>query len=656
MADQQSQLVAKEAAKAALTAVLDDTSTAEAEKLAAETLVADLTEANLVLEVDKVKLGQASDKADDALEAAEDIITKMDGGVFNSDITVNGTDYLAGAGYEGLIQELANVADVAADLTDAEAALAAAQAELVVLEADNATALAYEATKETALTTAEAAEAAALQVTATAQLTFDIAQQELANQSANLNAALTAVADQEDVVETKQTALDEATEDLTDAQADLAEDQADLVAANAAKAAATAAVLAAQVVAADAPALQTAAEVAQQIIIDAAQVTLDAAIAATAVAQAAYDATPNGTTLLALQQAQAAEATAQAARDAAQEVFDDISILADANQAVTDAQTAETTAITAVFDAEAAINDVGTGTQDLADAAQATVDTAQDELDAELVILAEKEADVVTELALADASAELAARDAAQVALNDATALSDAATTAKGTAQTEFDAASALVLDDQGNMDPSDDTGTQALVTAKIAEIGAYDGTGDPADPDNYTGLEADLIEAQNAVATAAEDTAEITALIAACQADYDAAVLALAGLQTAADAAADAVDANEAQIAANDAMISELEAVILVLGDYIDGGVVMEAAESEPVKIEIETLTDEIETLKAQIEATQDALADNVISETELNAKIVVETNYLNALIAERDALQEAANQYFALYLAALG
>jgi uncharacterized small protein (DUF1192 family) len=103
--------------------------------------------------------------------------------------------------------------------------------------------------------------------------------------------------------------------------------------------------------------------------------------------------------------------------------------------------------------------------------------------------------------------------------------------------------------------------------------------------------------------------------------------------------------------------MITELNAVIAVLDAVInppDGTVTVVVVEKS-VKEAIAKLTDEIETLKAQIEASQDALADNVISETELTAKIAVETDELNQLILERDAALESANQYFDLYLAAL-
>jgi hypothetical protein len=207
--DQLVDLAAQQAALVALKAVATDPATAEAQRDALQLQVAQLVESNLALAVGAAELANAKADATDAFEAAEDIITTMDGGEFNNAATVLGTDYIANDGYEGLVLELAglNTADKQTAVDDAEVALAAEEARLVTLAANVVTAQAYEDGKAAALETADQALFDAEQITDAAQIQVDIAAQELANQSAALNAALTAeaaaeleVADAEDDV------------------------------------------------------------------------------------------------------------------------------------------------------------------------------------------------------------------------------------------------------------------------------------------------------------------------------------------------------------------------------------------------------------------------------------------------------------------------
>ncbi|MBA7540794.1 hypothetical protein ES705_33097 [subsurface metagenome] len=99
-----------------------------------------------------------------------------------------------------------------------------------------------------------------------------------------------------------------------------------------------------------------------------------------------------------------------------------------------------------------------------------------------------------------------------------------------------------------------------------------------------------------------------------------------------------DAIDANNDIIVAQDQLWD-------ILFNHLDN-----------IDLTIEGLQAEIDAVKISINDLEKALADNVIDENEATAIIAAETAELGVLVNLRDGYLAIADEYWALYLAAIG
>jgi len=116
-----------------------------------------------------------------------------------------------------------------------------------------------------------------------------------------------------------------------------------------------------------------------------------------------------------------------------------------------------------------------------------------------------------------------------------------------------------------------------------------------------------------------------------ALEAVYDAAFKAYNDMQ-------DAIDANDDIIAAQDGLF-------VILNDHLDA-----------LDLIIEDLQNGIDAVKISINTNEYLLADDIIDENELTAIIAAETAELGVLVNLRDGYLAIADEYWALYLAAIG
>jgi len=276
-------------------------------------------------------------------------------------------------------------------------------------------------------------------------------------------------------------------------------------------------------------------------------------------------------------------------------------------------------------------------------------------------------------------SAQLVVVDAAQSALDalndpfdDATDLVNDANTAIGdanaaiataegdvaSAQADFDASEAILADEADDLlavDPSlqglmDTYGTafDAWLTAAAADFEAQDIT-DTAEglmddiQDEVDNINDDITNNLEDLADAQANLAIAQGIVSNLQADFDA--VDPAALFVALQAADDVFDNIENQIDINDDIIDSNDTLI----DALEGNL-------DDINSAIEDTKDDIEGLKETINDLEKDLADSAISEAELTAEIAAQQVYLATLQDERDANLALADEYWALYLAAIG
>ncbi len=235
----------------------------------------------------------------------------------------------------------------------------------------------------------------------------------------------------------------------------------------------------------------------------------------------------------------------------------------------------------------------------------------------------------------ADDGSDPAVTAALTTAVVDATTVRDDAQTVYGDAQTAT--AAALV---NYNLANGDVTTAQTDVDNQQIIVDGLNG-----DLDTLNG---DLDTLNDDLNTLNGELASIQADIAALQVDYDAAVANLTALMAAETVAIDALDVPTAAKAANTALKNQLQLVVNAIDAFLTSGTSLVA--------EIESLKDDIETKKIAINATEKSLADDVVDEAELTSQIAAEQQELVRLQGLRDGYLALANEYFALYTAAIG
>jgi hypothetical protein len=543
------------------------------------------------------ELSQAADASELAFEEAEDMITIMDGGVFNDDQSVNDFDWNNGDSYEGLTQELANASDTQGlqdNINDAQADIDVAEAELIVLEATLATA-------ETNLAAQEAILAPLAAAVITAQATEDAAQSTLDVENANQTIVDNVLIAANNDLTTADTDLDNANTAVTDALEDV--NDAEYAVIDEGNTGALQAIIDARQLDIDATFVPDGFDGSQQVLDD-------AVIAYNAdPSPANYTAMINAQNALAVDQQELADAQA----DLAQLPID----VTDAQAALVDAQATQTAATTAQAAATTAVTN-----------AQTDVDTQQ----------------VIT--------------DAAQAAFDTAEAATDAAEAQETVAETNVTAAEGLVnaaqlliYDDNGTPNnPNDDSGL-------VFDIGGYDGTGDPNDTANWTGLYKTLFDANAALDDANETIADATAAIAAHQADYDAAVAGIAALETTMDADATASADNTALITSTGNAIGDLEDIIFIIDEIFLEGTGAGTADSGAVIADLITAQEDAIETQIRSNATIQGTIDNGnLDVTQANQDITNMQTELAQLNVEYNGLLANAAEWLALMNAAIG
>jgi chromosome segregation ATPase len=275
---------------------------------------------------------------------------------------------------------------------------------------------------------------------------------------------------------------------------------------------------------------------------------------------------------------------------------------------------------------------------------------------------------------LADAEEALAELDddidAAQADLTDATNDKTAASLALSSAQTDLANAEAAETAAQVDVDAElanmviADAALQTFVDAfnaaddvkndvKDTFEDAEDVTDDA--EDLMDDMQDDVDDLTERIADNNEDIADANEDIALAQAKIDFHTAVMADLQTAYDAV-DIAALNAAYVVANKANAALQDAIdanddTVEAQSYLAEALEAEMESFDAAIIEVEEMIDD---MKKAINVLEKSLADNVIDEEELTAKIGEAQAKLDMFINMRDGYMELADQYWALYEAA--
>ncbi len=179
-------------------------------------------------------------------------------------------------------------------------------------------------------------------------------------------------------------------------------------------------------------------------------------------------------------------------------------------------------------------------------------------------------------------------------------------------------------------------------VDIEVQELLLFNDQGDN-DPSNDTGYQEDLADA---IADQAEYQADITRL----QSAYDDAIANIDGIRASLLTAQDQQDDIDLELDILDDRLSNLEDLIDNLDDLLD-----DSGNLASIQDEIDNLTDDIENAKQNLEDAQENLADNQIDLEEAQAIIANEEGYLAQLQEELAGWEALAAEYLALFNAAL-